>query len=108
MPEHPQLSLRCPYCGGTLTIDQETAGPPYLTYETPESITCWTCDARWEPDGTFREPAKWLAFPDLYRAPDEDEAAGVTGAPAADRQQVMAELVAEGFVITFPERGCVS
>lgn len=64
-----ERALRCPYCGGALTIDCEYVGRAYLAENRPESITCGDCDARWEPDGTFREPARWVSFPDLYRPP---------------------------------------
>ena len=49
--------LACPYCGGKLTVNTETTGRAYLSYEVPESITCdeMGCQAVWEPDGTPRD-----------------------------------------------------
>lgn len=50
------LALTCPYCGSKLTVNLETTGRPYLSYEVVESIECddWKCGAEWEPDGTPR------------------------------------------------------
>lgn len=64
--------LACSYCGGKLTVDLETKGSAYLTYEAPESVTCneLGCQAVWEPDGTPRELPDFMRFPSLYTRPE--------------------------------------
>lgn len=71
----PALLLRpiaCTYCGGKLTVDTETTGRAYLSYEVPESITCdeMGCQAVWEPDGTPRELPAFVRYPSLYNRPE--------------------------------------
>lgn len=65
------LALVCPYCGATLTINLETEGRPYLTYEVPESIECYAtdCGATWEPNGELRDAPSWVRYPDLFDPP---------------------------------------
>lgn len=59
--------LRCTYCGGSLYINTEWTGSAYMQTQEPESIECdGDCDATWEPNGTLRDPAKWIRYPDLY------------------------------------------
>jgi hypothetical protein len=51
--------LRCPHCGGDLSVEMETRGSAYLTYEAVESIECqtWECSAAWDQYGEpLREP----------------------------------------------------
>ncbi len=51
--------LRCPVCGGDLSVEMETRGQNYLTYEAVESIECqtWECMAAWDQYGEpIREP----------------------------------------------------
>lgn len=62
--------LRCTYCGGSLWIDCEYVGLAYMSENTPVGIECSACDADWETDGTLRNPAKWIRYPDLYAAPE--------------------------------------
>jgi uncharacterized protein YbaR (Trm112 family) len=64
-------ALVCPYCGASLTVNQETAGSPYLTYERVESVECYAsdCGAAWEPNGEPRDLPRWLAWPGLFEAP---------------------------------------
>lgn len=60
------LSLVCTYCGSTLSINTETVGPAYLTYERPESIECdaLDCSATW---GAQRNPARPAAVDPVPR-----------------------------------------
>lgn len=69
--EAGSLALVCPYCGATLTINLETEGRPYLTYEVPESIECYAtdCGATWEPNGEPRDAPSWVRHPDLFDPP---------------------------------------
>lgn len=74
MSDGEKVALACPYCGAGLTINTETVGPPYLTYERPESIECDAysdvhCGATWEPDGTPRDAPEWVRYPGLYSKP---------------------------------------
>ncbi len=51
--------LRCPVCGGDLSVEMETRGQNCLTYEAVESIECqtWECMAAWDQYGEpIREP----------------------------------------------------
>lgn len=73
-PCSSKVALACPHCGAGLTINMETVGPAYLTYERPESIECDAysdvhCAATWEPDGTPRDAPEWVRYPGLYEAP---------------------------------------
>jgi uncharacterized protein YbaR (Trm112 family) len=63
--------LACPYCGGKLTVDTETTGRAYLSYEAPESIVCdeMGCGAAWETDGTSRDLPGFVRHPSLYAQP---------------------------------------
>lgn len=65
------VALVCPYCGATVSINTETVGQPYLTYERPESIECYAddCYATWEPNGVPRDAPRWERWPDLYYPP---------------------------------------
>ena len=64
-------AIVCPYCGATLSINLETVGPQYLTYDRPESIECYAddCGAEWEPNGEPREAPRWERWPTLYAPP---------------------------------------
>jgi hypothetical protein len=78
------IALVCVYCGTALTINTETVGPAYLTYERPESIECdaLDCGAVWEPDGTPRDVPPWVGYPGLYPIPDRvAQRAGHTTTP---------------------------
>ncbi len=51
--------LRCPYCGGDLSVELETRGWTSMTYEVVEAIECqtWECYAAWDQYGEpIREP----------------------------------------------------
>jgi hypothetical protein len=77
------VPLACPYCGAGLSINTETVGPAYLTYEKPEAIECDAysdvhCGATWEPDGTPRNAPDWVRWPDLYAKPERLSRPGST------------------------------
>lgn len=64
--------LRCPYCGAELGVETETTGNGWESQTRVESIECDNvrdCRAVWEPDGTPRDSACWIAHPDLYDPP---------------------------------------
>lgn len=88
MTTEGSLALVCPYCGATVTINQETVGPPYQTYEKPESIECYAsgCEATWEPNGVPRYAPKWERYPGLYTKPRRavERAATHTTPPGGD------------------------
>ncbi len=46
--------LACAYCGGELYVETEYEGPAYLQERVVTGITCETCSAEWEKNGTPR------------------------------------------------------
>lgn len=65
------LPLTCPYCGKTdLSIDMETRGLAYLTYEAAVGITCDQCNAEWTTGGCPVKAARWIEYPGVFAAPE--------------------------------------
>jgi len=51
--------LCCTRCGSGLYIQMTTEGPPFMTYEVVDYISCEDCGAEWDENGTPRE-VTWL------------------------------------------------
>lgn len=50
----PDFRIRCPFCGGDLTVTLATQGGPYTSYEFADCIECDDCGGEWEPNGDLR------------------------------------------------------
>lgn len=66
----PDFRLRCPFCGGELSVSMATMGGTYLSYEVADCLECEDCGAEWEPNGDLRRApsAGSLAYAEHARA----------------------------------------
>jgi hypothetical protein len=65
-----RIPLRCPYCSSVLRVSTRIEGASYLE-RVPDEIECdsFECAASWRTDGTPLLAARWMEYPNVYRAP---------------------------------------
>lgn len=62
--------LRCPFCGGELSVAMATEGGGWTTWQVADCLECEDCGAEWEPNGDLRRApsAGSLAYVERARA----------------------------------------
>lgn len=64
------LDLRCPHCGGTLSVIMERNPNPMEREYYPDGFECDVCDATWDLRGSQTQDPNWIRWPEKFNRPD--------------------------------------